>query len=125
MFSRAVRFEVTGGDAVARRMRELGRSSSDMRKVFDELGREIVADARVMAPKRSGALAGSIRAKARRSGVTVASGLPYSGPQEYGWRRRGIDPHRFMTTAADSKEQAAVDNLDAEVRRLIREAGLS
>lgn len=125
MKSGAVRFEVSGADEVAAQMRLLGYRSRDMRKVFTQLGNEIVADAQAHAPRKSGRLAGSIRANAWSTGVRVGSPVRYTGVQEYGWRRHGIEPHYFLTNAADSKEQAAADDIAAEVNRLIKEAGLS
>jgi len=120
-------FQVYGAEEVAGRFARLGFQASDLRGAFKTIGDEIVKDARSEAPKRSGRLAGNIRAGLGKTRATVSAGsgsLLYAGVQEYGWRGHGIEPQPYLRPAADENAERAARILVAEMNRLIRSAGL-
>jgi hypothetical protein len=103
---------------------KLARESDDLTTSFRIIGGVIVADARVRAPRRSGALASSIHASTRRTSVTVSSQLVYSGVQEFGWRRRNIRAQPYLRPAADSKATLAAVEITRQINRIINLVGL-
>lgn len=118
---------VYGAEDVARRFARLGFKASDLRGAFSAIGNEIVADARARAPRRSGRLAGNIRAGLGKTRATVSAGsgsLLYAGVQEYGWRGHGIEAQPYLRPAADQKAEEAARLLAREMQRLIDSAGL-
>lgn len=118
--------KVTGVPEVTRQFKSLGFKSGDLSGVFARIGGEVASDAKSMAPRRTGRLAGDIRAGTAKTRATIAVGrssVPYAGPINYGWRRRGIEPSLFMNHAADSKTDSAADQITREMKRLINSAG--
>lgn len=88
----------------------------DASRALDDLpnrdAAQLVADAaRARAPRRSGRLAGTIRATATGSGGTVSAGggIQYAGVQEYGWPRWHIRPRYYLTGGADAAEPRVID----------------
>lgn len=52
-------------------------------------------------PRRTGRLAGSIRASSTATDASVTSALVYAPVIEYGWPAHNIAPARFLAEAAD------------------------
>lgn len=87
----------------------------------------VAADAAAHAPRRSGALAASIRPYAAGNKAGIRSRLPYAGVVHFGGtiKPRGVPitfkPRPFITDAIDRKSDAIVARvavaLDAAVRR--------
>lgn len=115
---------VTGNDRVAAKFAKLGRLVSDLTLGFDKVGREIVADARSLAPRRTGRLASTIRPVRGKTFVSVSAGTPYGGVQNYGYRRRNIPATYFLNRAADTKADSAAEALADQIRRHINDVGL-
>jgi hypothetical protein len=66
---------------------------------------EVLAPAAAaLAPRRRGALSGSIRAQ----GGAVVSALPYAGVIHNGWARHNIAPHPFIREA-ETRHDAWLD----------------
>jgi hypothetical protein len=116
---------VDGLDRLVSTMRKAGRDLGDLKDANAAAGRIVAANAVGRAPRRSGALAGSIRAsrQARRAQVVAGrASVPYAGPIHWGWPARGIGAHPFLSDAAQATEatwvplflkdvQAAVDKV--------------
>lgn len=116
---------VTGNDQVARAMGRLEDSTSDLSDPLGNVGERVVAEAQGYAPKLTGALAGSVHLERRPLSASIASGLPYSGVQNYGYPRRNIRPTYFLNRAADTKGDMAADLIAAEITANVRKAGLA
>jgi hypothetical protein len=119
-----IRIVVTGGDVVAQTLRKLGIRTSDLSDPMGIIGNRVVADARSLAPKKSGALAASVFLERDKTRATIGSPLVYAGPINYGWRRRNISPSLFLNRAADVKAEYAADVIAAEINQQIRGVGL-
>lgn len=65
------------------------------------VGGFIRAQASAAAPRRTGRLAGSIRADATGDSVTVGSSLIYAGVIHNGWARHNIAANPFLTVPAE------------------------
>jgi hypothetical protein len=120
-----IRVVVTGNDEVARAMGRLEDSSSDLGDPLGAVGERVVAEAQSYARKRTGALASSVHLERRPLSASIASGLPYSGVQNYGWPRHNISGNYFLNRAADTKGDMAADLIAAEITANVRKAGLA
>lgn len=74
---------------------------------------EAVADtARPEAPRRSGRLAGSLRAGATATSGNVKAGskkIPYAAPIHFGYPKRNIEPQPFLYEALDERRDEITD----------------
>jgi hypothetical protein len=121
------RVEVTGVNEMVRDFKRLGLKTRDLSRAFDAIAAEIVTDAKSMAPKVTGRLAGDVRAGRAKTKASVSVGrksVPYAGPINYGWRRRNIEPTMFLNRAADQNANSAVTALRLEMQRQINSVGL-
>lgn len=119
--------KITGLRETVRSLEKLGVEVADLKAVFNRVGNVVVNEAKTLVPVRSGALAGSIRANKAKNKAIVRAGsarVPYAGVIHYGWPGHNIEPQPFLTDALDSKEQAAVREMDDGLRGLIRKYGL-
>jgi hypothetical protein len=112
----------------------------DLRKLSPEVNREltrelktvaepIAAEARALAPKRTGRYAASIRVYAAGAKVSIGSRLPQAGVLHWGGtiRPRGV-PITFkrrpvIMEAADQQSERIVDGVGDAVERAARKAG--
>jgi HK97 gp10 family phage protein len=98
---------VVGGKELRKTLKAAGDNLADLKAVHQAAGNVVVARAQAIAPRRSGALAGSIRAAKLASGVAVRAGsarVPYAGPIHWGWPARNIAAQPFLTNAAQQTE---------------------
>ena len=75
-----------------------------------------------MAPKVSGALAGSIRASRLAGGISVkagSAGIPYANPIHWGWPARNIEASLFLTNAASQSEPEWTAFYEQELDKII------
>lgn len=103
----SVRVDVDGLRRLRKDLRAMGDDLSDVKDANAGAARVVADDAARRAPKRTGRLAASIRGNRAASRATVSAGgarLPYGGPIHYGWPGHGIEPHPFITDAAQATE---------------------
>lgn len=97
-------------------IRELARSlravDRDLPKALGPLHKEVAEPvartAEGLAPKRSGRMAGNIRALGSQRAGQIAVGkkaIPYAGPIHYGWPAHNIRPQPFLTDALEANSQ--------------------
>lgn len=114
--------EVIGAKELRKTMKAAGDNLADLKDVNQAVGNMVVNVARGMAPSRTGALAGSIRAARAAGGVTVRAGsgsIPYAGPIHWGWPARGIAANPFVMNAAMTTETEWVALYEAELEKII------
>lgn len=91
-------------------------------KAANRAAAEVVArQGRVEAPKKTGRLAGSIRATAGVASGSVRAGraaIPYAGVIHFGWPARNIEPQPFLYEAADRRLGEVVSIYQARVRAI-------
>lgn len=119
--------EIEGLRTTIRNLERLGVAVSDLKAAFKKIGSIITADAQRQAPRKSGALAGSIRPSNTKNKAVVRAGsarVPYAGVQHYGWPARNIEGHPYLTNAVANKQVEAVNTLDEELANLIKQYGL-
>lgn len=118
---------VEGLNRLVRDLQALGLDVEDLKEIFSEIANEGARLASTFAPKRTGALAASVRGNRSKNKAVVAAGrarVPYAGPINYGWPRRNIAASLFMQRADEVMRTRAVEMLDDGVKRKIRERGL-
>lgn len=122
-----ISIQVSGLNKLILDLKLLGIEVSDMKQVFGEISTKAARYAEEFAPKRSGALAQSIRPSKAKNYAAVRAGtkaVPYAGPINYGWPRRNITASHFMQRASDRIEPEVVPMLKHSIDRLIAQKGL-
>jgi HK97 gp10 family phage protein len=84
----------------------------------------VVPTARAEAPKKSGKLAGSIKAKATKRAGSLQAGsavrVPYAGPIHFGWGRRHIAPQPFLYRAVDKRMHEVYERYVRQLDQALR-----
>ncbi len=121
-------FKVEGLSRVVRGLQLLGLEVADLkgpRAAIAAPGAQLAAAA---APRRSGRLAADVRGNRAKGKAVVTAGrasVPYAGPINYGWPKRGIAPAGFMQKADQQMRPVAIARLEEEINRKIRAKGLA
>jgi hypothetical protein len=130
---RGVAVEVTGAKELAKAFKgaEPGLIK-ELRLLHRRIAGIVADDARQRAPRRSGALAGSIRVGGSKVAAFVIVGdrqVPYSGPIHFGWNRhsvpaRGIRggpiaPNPFLWDALDARREEVAASYLRQVNALV------
>jgi len=118
---------VEGLNRLVRDLQALGLEVDDLKDAFGEIAAAGADLAAGFAPRRTGALAASVRGNRAKAKAVVSSGktrVPYAGPINYGWPRRNIRPALFMQRADEAMRPRALAELDEAIARKIRERGL-
>lgn len=119
--------ELIGGDELRRALRKFDDGLRDLRKVNEDAAEVVAERARSNAPRRSGRLASSIRAKATNTTglVEAGVGLAYGGVIHFGWPAHNISPQPFLYDALDERTQQVVEVYEQRVDDLITKYGLA
>jgi hypothetical protein len=99
--------KVLGADRVARTSRKAADDLGDLRGGQAAIAAAVVPVARALAPKVSGALAGTIRGLTAKGVTLIEAGsvtVRYAGVINYGWPSRGIKPSLFLQRAGQGTE---------------------
>lgn len=119
---------VEGLREVLRDLKALGLDVQDLKDAFAAIAREAADRAARHAPRRTGALAGSIRGNRAQSKAVVLAGsarIPYARVINYGWVSHGITANPFMQRADADMRERAVNLLEQEIGSAIKRRGLS
>jgi hypothetical protein len=119
--------QVRGLGEMVAGLESLGVEVEDLKDGFEEIARQGSVLAARYAPKRSGRLAGDIRGNRARSKAVITAGrasVPYAGPINYGWARRGIKPALFMQRADQELQPYALRRLEQDINSKIQSKGL-
>lgn len=105
-----------------RQLKALGLDISDLKDAFAAIAAEAAAVVTRHVPRRSGAIAGSVRGNRAQSKAVVRAGkaaVPYAGPINYGWPARGIAPSLFMQKGDEEMKPKAARRLEDEISAAI------
>jgi hypothetical protein len=100
--------QVEGARRLRSTMKRAGADMSQMADAHQQVGQVVISSAAPLAPRASGALAGSMRAGRTRASAVVRSRLIYAGVQEYGWPARNIRETAFLRGGAKASESVWV-----------------
>lgn len=106
---------ITGLREVVRNLEKIIGDASDMKQVFTEIGQMVATDASHLAPRRTGKLAGVIKPTKTKNKAAVRAGsarVPYAGPINYGWPRRGIRASLFLQRAIEADTNKAIEMME-------------
>lgn len=102
-------------------VRTLNRAAvdvSDLKDAHQNAARIVASAAQASAPRRSGALASSVRGarQVRRARVSVGGArVPYAAPIHWGWPARGIAANPFVSEAAQDTESRWREQYEKDV----------
>lgn len=119
-----VRLEVQGYRELMRDMYLAGAESDDLKAITRPLAEKIAASGRALAPKKSGRLAGAIKAKNSRVSVTayIPARIKYAAPVHWGWY--GADGPQFLSKAEQTHRSATYAGIEAGISRLLTKHNL-
>jgi phage gpG-like protein len=114
--------QVKGARELRRTLKRAGVSIEDLKDANAAAGSIVVAAGRTTAPRRSGRLAGSIRASRAAASATVRAGgasVPYAGVIHWGWPGHHISARPWLSEAATSTESAWLAAYEAGVEKVL------
>lgn len=121
-------FQVVGLREVVRDLEAVGVAVEDLKNAFAKIAEVGRQRASQHAPRRSGALASTIRGNRAKAKAVVAVGnsraVRYAGPINYGWPARNIPADGFMQKADQEMRPIALGMLEMEINSQIRKRGL-
>lgn len=119
MAAQGVRVE--GLARLQRTLREFGDGIEDLKEANSKVADLVAREASNRAPRRTGALAGSVRGNRAAGRAVVAAGkakVPYAGPIHWGWPSHNIAANKFITQAAADTEEAWLSLYERDIQRL-------
>lgn len=119
---------VDGLRELIRDLQDVGVQVDDLKDAFGSIAKEAADLAASFAPRRSGRLQASIRGTRAKNKASVRAGgarVPYAGPVNFGWPRRGIRASLFMQRADDKIRPHVADDIEAAIVRLLADRGLA
>lgn len=118
---------VEGLTKVTRALKGLGLEVDDLKDAFATIAREATEVIARKAPHKSGRLASTVRGNRAQNKAVVRAGksaVPYAGPINYGWPKRGISASLFMQRGDAEYAPQAVKRLEQELESAITRNGL-
>jgi hypothetical protein len=123
-----VGYKVEGLSKITRAFKQLGAEVDDLKDAFAAIAREGAERAARHVKSKSGRAASTVRGNRATSKAVVTAGrasVPYLGPINYGWPKRGIEAQGFMQKADEEMRPRALELLEQDINQKIREKGLS
>ena len=114
--------QVEGARELRRTLKAAGDDLSDLTKVNATVSRYVALRGAAMAPRRSGALAGSVRGNSAKASAIVRGGgarIPYAGVIHWGWPAHHISSQPFLVNAAHETEPTWTKYYLREVERIM------
>lgn len=124
MAVQAIRVE--GLNRTVRALRDIGVPATEISGAGYEAGSIVAAEARSLAPVKTGALRGSIRVARQQRRVVVRAGsarVPYANPIHWGWFKRNIKPNEFFSRALKTNINEVYESYFDSLRGLLRKYG--
>jgi hypothetical protein len=101
-------YEVIGGRELRRTLRQAGLDLQDLKDAHAAAARIAANAAADAAPRRTGALAATVRSAGTKTAGIVRAGnntkVPYAGPIHWGWGKRHIAANPFASRGAQRSE---------------------
>lgn len=120
---------VEGLSKLRQQFKAAGVDMAEMRDAGKQAAEIVAVEARTRTvPRRSGALAGSVRAAGQVSGGVVRAGgarIRYANVIHFGWAGHNIEPQPFLYEALDNRVSEVEAAYERSLETIIREAGLA
>lgn len=120
--------QIDGLNKTIKGLQKAGVEVEDLKAAFADIASQVARLASSFAPKRSGNLRATIRGNKAKNKAVVTAGkarVPYAGPINYGWPRRGIAPALFMQRADAALAPQALRLLESGLDDALRKADLT
>ena len=111
--------QVTGDTRLKATMQAAAASLAHLDASHQATGQLVRGRAVGAAPKRTGALAGSLSARASGDQARVSSGQVYAGVIHYGWAAHGIRANPFLVPVAEATQPVWIRTYQAQVKGII------
>ena len=111
--------QVKGADRLASTLKDASDELTDLAAANAAIGTMVVNEARGLAPKRTGQLAGSITATVAVGVIDVAADVVYAGPIHWGWPAHSIAAQPFIYDAIRNTEEQSVQIYTDELDRVL------
>jgi hypothetical protein len=114
--------EVVGGRQLRRTLKEASENLEDLKAVHAAIAAQVADLAASRAPRRSGALAGTVRGNRAAAVSRVMAGkaaVPYAGAIHWGWPARNISPNPFISEAASDSEAEILMMFEQGIQKVI------
>lgn len=113
---------VTGLNEVLKKLRAAGADLNDLSELNHRVGNIVIGNARV--PRRSGTVAGTLRAGKGKTKAVVRAGYAkrggYAGVLHYGDpHRKGFRPHPFLTDALKRSQSQVVTEYRSGISEIL------
>lgn len=119
--------QVEGLREIVRALEQAGVDVEDLKDIFGEIASESAAVAGPAVPRRSGALAGTVRGNRAKNKAVVTIGkarTPYAAPIVWGWPARGIKASPVVPRTNQYMETRAPEVLETGLTRVMEGLGL-
>jgi hypothetical protein len=113
---------VDGARELRATMKAAGANLSDLNAVNKQTASLVSAEAVGRTPRRTGALAATVRPAGTRTAAIVRAGrasVPYANVIEFGWPARGIEAQPWVYEAAQAKESQWTSYYEAEIDKIV------
>lgn len=103
---------IEGAAQLRRTLKQAGGDLAQLKAANQAAALTVAEHAAILAPRRTGRLARTIRASGTNTAGVVRTGnnrksvggVPYAGPIHWGWPARNIPANEFVTEAAEATE---------------------
>jgi hypothetical protein len=122
MTSRTEGVRVEGARELRSTLKRAGENLNDLKAAHSEAAQLVTAASRPRSPRRTGALAGTVRGSGTTTAAVIRAGgarVPYAGPIHFGWPGHNIEAHPFISEAAESTEPAWTRLYVNEVEKIL------
>lgn len=110
---------IQGAEELRRTLKRAADQVSDMTGTNQQAASRLGAAASARAPRRTGALAGSMRATATPTQARVEFPIVYANPIHWGWPARNIRSNPFATTALEQTQAVTVGLYEKRVDQIV------
>jgi hypothetical protein len=116
--------EVTGARQLRRALKDAGVSVQDLKDAHKAVAEDVARASAPRAPRRTGALAASVRPSGTQAGALVRAGngrtVPYAAPVHWGWPARNITAQPWIYRTAEDRQPQWEDQYLRALEAIIR-----
>lgn len=114
-----IQLRVIGAKELAASLNKAARDVADLQDGFAEAGRIASAAGSATAPRRTGRLAGSVRANPEgRNSTVITSPVVYAVPIHWGRPAHHIEANPFLVRGVDRSEPQWMHAIEADAQRV-------
>lgn len=117
-----VGLKVEGARELRRQLRDAGDDLEDLKAANAQAAKIAAAAGASRAPVRSGALERSVRSSGTKTAGIVRAGrksVPYANPIHWGWFKRHIKPHPFLSYGAQESQPQWIKVYELSLDRIL------